>query len=298
MSDESHTPEAPEADRSTSAAETPAAAVAVPEPGAPAMLAGLQAMSVPRGTVNLVYALLSLVAIGAIAALVIVLTRPGDPAAPPWSSFRPAGTGLAGAQEVADHVGTRYVLADGSPIVTITASDLTLGGSPIQGIVLRQQDTLGREQDAVVSPDGHVAFTLCGGGESCSIDAGTPSRARMQTLQYGALELALYSFRYLGATSVVAFLPPAPGTTPQYALFFQRQEMGPYVDAPLAATVPTRALTPDDLQPAEGEAIDAIVTPRTYRYDYAQPSGIPALVLSDPDLPEIQGIFSASAAGG
>lgn len=299
MSDEPGTPHAhPEADRpATTATETPTAAVAIPEPAGAPRASFLAPTTAPRSTINLVYGLLTLVAIGAIAALVIVLTRPDDPAPPPWSAFQPSQPGLAGAQEIADYVGTRYLFADGTPIVTMTASDLTLGGSPIQGIVLRQQDTLGREQDAVIPPDGNVAFTLCGGGESCSITAGTPSRKRMQTLQYGALELALYSFRYLDATSVVAFLPPAPGTTPQYALFFQRSELQGLLDQPLAAIVPERSLTPDDLQPTEGETIDALAKTRTYRYDYAQPSGIAALVLSDPDLPQIQGIFSATTTG-
>lgn len=300
MSDEPGTPHAhPEAERpTTTAAETPPAAVAVPEPGVVPRASFLAPTTAPRSTLNLVYALLTLVAIGAIAALVIVLTRPDDPTPPPWSAFQPTQPGLAGAQEVADYVGTRYLFADGTPIVRIQASDLTLGGSPIQGIVLRQQDTLGREQDAVIPPDGNLAFTLCGDGESCSITAGTPSRKRMQTLQYGALELALYSFRYLDATSVVAFLPPAPGTTPQYALFFQRSELQALLDRPLAGTVPERSLTPDGLQPAEGDAIDAIAKTRTYRYDYAQPSGIAALVLSDPDLPQIQSLFSTATTGG
>lgn len=300
MSDEPGTPHAhPEADRpTTTAAETPTAAVAIPEPAGAQRASFLAPTSAPRSTLNLVYALLTLAAIGAIVALVILLTRPGDPPQPAWSTFQPTQPGLAGAQEIADYVGTRYLFADGTPIVRIAAAPLTLAGNDVQTIVVRAQDTLGREQDYLLPAEGNYAYTLCGDGESCSITAGTPSRKRMQTLQYGALELALYSFRYLGAQSVVTFLPPAPGTTPQFALVFQRSDLGPLVDAPVATTVPDGPLTPDGMQPVQGERIDQIAKPRTFRYDYTQlSSGAPALVLSDPDLQQLQPLFGSATGG-
>jgi len=55
-----------------------------------------------------------------------------------------------------------------------------------------------------------VAYNLCGiGGKNCSIGTGAPSTDRLLLLRREALELALYTFKYLGGTdNVLAVLPP------------------------------------------------------------------------------------------
>ena len=56
-----------------------------------------------------------------------------------------------------------------------------------------------------------AVYNLCGLGTSCAIAAGTPSLAGELLLRREALELALYTFRYIhGVDSVVAILPPVP----------------------------------------------------------------------------------------
>jgi hypothetical protein len=105
-----------------------------------------------------------------------------------------------------------------------------------------------------------VAFNLCGiGGKNCAIGVGTPSSARLLLLRREALELALYTFKYVGGVSnVVAILPPGrtttagtpgtlstssplskPTTKPlNVALLFLHDELRPWLDRPLAQTLP------------------------------------------------------------
>src|SRR5947209_5781330 len=55
-----------------------------------------------------------------------------------------------------------------------------------------------------------IAYNLCGvGSTNCSIGVGTPSPDRLLLLRREALELALYTFKYISGTqNVVAILPP------------------------------------------------------------------------------------------
>ncbi len=107
-----------------------------------------------------------------------------------------------------------------------------------------------------------IAFNLCGlGSTNCSIGVGTPSTDRLLLLRREALELALYTFRYVsGVQNVVALLPPGreqanasssltakppSGTSTQatsqpldLALLFQHQELQPFLTHPLSELFP------------------------------------------------------------
>jgi hypothetical protein len=110
-------------------------------------------------------------------------------------------------------------------------------------------------------PNSTVAYNLCGlGSKDCSIGVGTASSQRLLLLRREALELALYTFKYLSGTqTVVAVLPP--GHTEQsshlspkpptgnsassnntkavtLAVAFDRKELQPWLDRPLRETLP------------------------------------------------------------
>ena len=58
-----------------------------------------------------------------------------------------------------------------------------------------------------------VLYTMDGLGPNGSIKGGKPSEARLKVIHREALELALYTFRYLpDAESVMVLLPPPPPT--------------------------------------------------------------------------------------
>jgi hypothetical protein len=106
-------------------------------------------------------------------------------------------------------------------------------------------------------PDSTIVYNLCGvGGHDCTIGVGQPSAARLLLLRREALELALYTFKYIsGAQTVVAVLPPGhtvvgctgicakPQSKPvvkplDLAVAFDRNELGPYLSQPLHTTLP------------------------------------------------------------
>jgi hypothetical protein len=107
-----------------------------------------------------------------------------------------------------------------------------------------------------------IAYNLCGiGGKDCAIGVGKPSTNRLLLLRREALELALYTFKYIGGTqNVVAILPPGhtqQTSTPtlskkppsakatkvttkpvDIAVLFVRQELSPLLKHPLNLILP------------------------------------------------------------
>ena len=58
-------------------------------------------------------------------------------------------------------------------------------------------------------------FSLCGLGQSCAIATGKASVERGTLVRREILELALYTFKYVGGVNhVIAFMPPARGKQP------------------------------------------------------------------------------------
>jgi hypothetical protein len=87
---------------------------------------------------------------------------------------------------------------------------------------------------------GGVVYRMCGLGADCSIAKGKPSAKRMDLLRREALELALYTFRYVGGVDqVVVFLPPKPGAKGLSALFRKAQLAGELL-RPLRTTLASR----------------------------------------------------------
>jgi hypothetical protein len=88
----------------------------------------------------------------------------------------------------------------------VTGGPQAIGGQPVV-LALR---TSGANPTAL--PDNGVFYELCGGGPHCSITGGKASLERGLLVRREALELALYTFHYIGGTSqvLVTFPPPPP----------------------------------------------------------------------------------------
>jgi hypothetical protein len=207
----------------------------LPEP------AGAAAVDRPRERVDAPHAarfhfiLGALLAVGALAivGLIYAVGQSGsDGGVAGWSPWVPPDDGPEGAQEIADHVGPQYRLATGDQLVLVTGGELEVADLPMT-IALR-----GESGDVSLLEGDGVLYRLCGLGPKCSIAKGKPSEARHLLLRREALELALYSFRYLrGVDQVVVFMPPRPGADPDQALFFRRGDVRGSLDAPLRATL-------------------------------------------------------------
>jgi hypothetical protein len=184
----------------------------------------------------------ALVAVGlaALAGLVafFAVPRSDDNGVRKWSQWTPTNGGQAGAEQIAQHVGTQYRLPDGRQIVNVGVTGLEIQGVPL-AVAVRQDPAQGG--NIKVFDDDGIIYHLCGLGPSCAIDTGQATKQRGLLLRREALELALYSFRYLGSVhQVVVFMPPVKGKTPTQALFFREGDVARELDRPLTASLSSR----------------------------------------------------------
>jgi hypothetical protein len=224
---------------------------------------------------RLVTAVLVGLAVGAlvVAAAIAVKGRPTSAAAKQWSQWSPTDSGTQGAREIADYIAPFYRISSIDQLALVTVVNLqsqaaaaaeqaaaangstTAPSSGLQ-VAVRPSPT----SSAVSLLNGStIAYNLCGiGGKNCAIGVGRPSQNRMLLLRREALELALYTFKYIGGTeNVVAILPPGrtqvtstlskslptsdTSSTSQsvdIAVLFQRQELQPLLTQPLSTTLP------------------------------------------------------------
>jgi hypothetical protein len=175
-----------------------------------------------------------------------------------WSAWQPQDDGLQGAQEIADFVSPYYRASPAYQLAVVTAMNLADPSNPLEVVVPSSNAPGGV---AALPPKSTIAYNLCGlGSKDCSIGVGTPSSDRLLLLRREALELALYTFKYLGGVhTVMAILPPGhtqsssrlsakPPTGSQVssnntkpvdlALAFDRKELQPWLDRPLRDTLP------------------------------------------------------------
>jgi hypothetical protein len=171
-----------------------------------------------------------------------------------WSAWSPPDGGLAGAQEIADFLAPYYRATPGQQLAVVTTVNLNDPNHPLEVVVPASGS--GATGSLVPLPANNtIVYNLCGEGTTdCSIGAGKPSQARLLLLRREALELALYTFRYIsGVQTVVAVLPPShtvcTGLCPkppqdtkptkvQLALAFDHSELQPWLDHPLSDTLP------------------------------------------------------------
>lgn len=125
-----------------------------------------------------------------------------------WSSWKPTSTNrLVQAAEIADHVGREYRLNDGSQLVDVEAGPLSINDVPLTPVVR----TAAKGGDIVPIYGTGVLYVLNGLGDNGSISREKPSAKRLALVEREALELSLYTFRYVkGVDHVVAMLPPTP----------------------------------------------------------------------------------------
>lgn len=163
-----------------------------------------------------------------------------------WSSWQPPDNGLTGAQEIADYLAPYYRATPADQLAVVTVTNLNNPSAPVQVVV--PTNTSG---SVVPLPAGStIVYNLCGEGSSnCSIGVGKPSSDRLLLLRREALELALYTFKYISGTeTVVALLPPgytvqrSQGRTTtkslDIALAFDRGELSTWLARPLSSTLP------------------------------------------------------------
>jgi hypothetical protein len=211
----------------------------------------------------------ALIAIGLAAlaglALFIALPGGGSDEGQRWSAWTPSSDGTAGAKQIAQHVGTQYRLTDGRQIVDVGVTGLEYQGVPL-AVAVREDPAQGG--NIRVFDDQGVIYHLCGLGPSCAIATGKPSTQRGLLLRREALELALYTFRYLDDIhQVVVFMPPVLGKRPSQALFFREGDVARELDRPLTATLTPRAPSVRTVPTSpDTPAVVQLTSPKTFNF--------------------------------
>jgi hypothetical protein len=198
----------------------------------------------------------------------------------PWSAWTPMLTGVDPIRQIANHVGSSYRL-DGHQLLSVTARvpsvPTTTGDLPISAVGVPVGSGSAVRGDLLTS-DTSQEFVLCGTGSLCTISFGKPSVARGLMVRREALELALYTFKYIpNVNSVLTLIPAAPGdTTHHFAAYYTRSDLEPELRRPLTATIATHSL------PKEEGSVDQLARRFTYEYTLQQGLGNDAVMFLQP----------------
>jgi hypothetical protein len=223
-----------------------------------------------RGRFGFVFGALAGVGLCVAALAVVLATAPGDsgpPLAKNWSEWQPdTPKMIEGARAIAAHVGLQYELDDGSPLTQVRSSGLEFEGLRL-GVAVRPK---GDENLHFLEGDG-LLYVLNGLGEGGAVAGDKPSKARGRLLMREALELALYSFRYLDDVTMVAvLLPPSAKddasaatststeTEPTRAVFYRPGDLLAQLQVPLSHTLSPKTPTPKTMKAPENARIDSL----------------------------------------
>jgi hypothetical protein len=244
-----------------------------------------------RGRFAVLYVVLAAIAGAALATTVILVGRGSPAPAPPWSEWQPEGSAERRVAQIADHVARPYRLPSGNQLVSAVGGPPS---APLNGALVRMRfilvgpQTARGQQEAddvrAVDANGAVSYVLCGvGGRSCAIGEGPPSAERQALLRREALELALYTFKYVDdVSSIVVLLPQDNPQLPPTAVFLERSNVSAELSKPLEETL-TAPIVPDigGIAADELSTIDRLTRPHlySYQYDVAQ-DGSPMMVLT------------------
>ena len=277
--------------------EPPAKVEAAAELEPPAVEAPARGTPAPfRRRFGFLWGVLGGIAVCTAAVLVSLIATTGDSGpklAANWSPWAPETSQMVdGAQQIADHVSLRYKLDGGEQLVSVRSSALELGGEPL-GVAVRPAGG----EIRFLEGEG-LLYILNGLGPS-GRPPGKPTKARGRLLMREALELALYSFRYLDDVTMVAVLLPqspeqaeanaggaaaAPETN---AVFYRPGDLLEQLQVPLERTLSPRTPRPSTMTKEEAERVDDL-TLRNVFLASIQPlqADRSYLVLVEPDTVE------------
>jgi hypothetical protein len=220
-----------------------------------------------------------------IAGIVIYAGRSINPG-PSWSAWKPSGGGLGAAKQIADHVGGTYHLPSGQQLVDVIAKAPSVSPAnqqiPIHYVAVRGAKGA-IDKIFQVDSSNSLMYSLCGLGASCSIATGKPSVARGTLVRREILELALYTFKYVGGVkNVIAFMPPTPGAQPTLAVYLQRTDFSQELKHPLDQTLNAKVPLPSAITAKEQETIDSTTQSRVYKFTLSQAQQGDAILVLQP----------------
>jgi len=248
---------------------------------------------------TLAYTVLIMLAVAGVVALVLILLRPTASHSPPWSKFVPTGASLDMERQIATQVSSEYKASPGSLLVTVFPGPLQAPGVvqgangpqsvqvPISLIALQPDVSTGQHEQGdftFYQPDSTVGYEMCGFSDSqrnCaapSVSGADPE----QLLRREALELALYTLKYVpGTNAVITYLPPTSNPlAPTRALFVTRNDVKKNLHLPLARTLKPKTILLGGLLVPDSGHVTALAHIFTTSYQTLPSDGTAALTLT------------------
>jgi hypothetical protein len=235
-----------------------------------------------------VYTTLGLIGAAAVAGLIILVIRPGYHPGPSWSAWTPpSGNSQKVASAIAEHVAHRYRLAEnGSQLVAVIANkpQVTSGTQniAIKAVAVRKAPQSNTGIQVYIDTEKLEQYTLCGLGAHCSISTGEATQTRGRLVRREALEVALYTFKFVpSVNSIAAFMPPPPGQTTTSVLYLRKEELKDQLHDPLSKTLPLETPPlPTASDRIEQATIDKLTLPHMFTWELtALQTGGAALIL-------------------
>jgi hypothetical protein len=245
---------------------------------------------------GVIYILLAAV-LGAGIGSFVVLASQGEPAEEPaWSAWQPTGSRQAKVRQIADHIPKAYKNEDGTQLTVSLASSLAVpteqGDVPVRAIVVRPDVSKGlAEEDDIATYDGDevASYDLCGADskQQCELATGVSSPDRFTLLRRQALELSLYTLKYVDdVDSVIVFMPPSQKGQSNGSVFLRRSDVEDELQRPISSLLPTKRPRVGALTSLEEGQIIRLTEPRTYAPQVQPlPDGNLVLVLTPPNQP-------------
>jgi hypothetical protein len=240
---------------------------------------------------GLLYGGLAVVFVAAVVGFVVLVVNPDSSSSnssssgKAWSPWKPAsGTPAVMARAIAKHVANEYKLnKKGTQLVAVVSGRPTVTADThkiaISTITVNQGGG-----DDVVPTNSTWSEQLCGLGTACSIDSGQATEARGRLVRREALEVALYTFKFVPTiNSIVAFMPPPPGKPPTTLLYLQKDALAKQLSEPLSATLPLASPPlPTAPDPMEKATIDKLTLPKVYTFKVQQLQDASAVLILNP----------------
>jgi hypothetical protein len=240
-----------------------------------------------RGRFLGAYLVLGLLGGAAIAGAFVLFTGSERDSTGDWAAWHPVGDEATYGQQIADRVARRYRTADGDQIVGVVPGPPEVQGPEssvkVEAVLIQAPNASSSDDIHALSTDDSYMYLLCGLGNSCTVP-GTASEERHRLLRREALELALYTFKYMdGMKTVIALLPPPAGSEASpNAVFLEKGDVKTEMSRPLAETIGRPdAETLVEVPELETVRVDRLTLPFVFDYQFAGlPNQTAALILS------------------
>ena len=187
-----------------------------------------------RAQFAMAYTLVAAVFVGVIVLFAFLVSQ-NEPAR--WSSYQPKGSGIERAQDIANHIAPSY-LEGGDTLASVNAQRPVINSASVDAFAIARAPTanVGGGIEKLEPAENSMFYVFCGSGQRCAVP-GEPTPERVLLLRREALELALYTFKYMeDVDSVVTLLPPVGNVNT--AGYFKRSAVREHLDKPLFETLP------------------------------------------------------------